>query len=155
MSNTYCVVLFFFVFLWINTTYNLKISKQAIANDLDNALKIKFLNGKSKCVLLNAMVSMFSVGICNVHDAIFIDKIYITRWLIVHNIKILGRPIVKHLNNGFTNDFSCGFFLYYILFCIYYLSEEWKIKLRHDIFTMTEFHQEIIFVIQIPFNNIF
>ena len=60
----------FFVFLWINTTYNLKSSKQAIANDLDNALKIKFLNGKSKCVLLNVMVSMFSVGICNVHDAI-------------------------------------------------------------------------------------
>ena len=47
------------------------------------------------------------------------------------------------------------FFLYYILFFIYYLSEEWKMKLRHDIFTMTEFHQEIIFVIQIPFNNIF
>ena len=133
MSNTYCVVLFFFVFLWINTTYNLKSSKQAIANDLDNALKIKFLNGKSKCVLLNAMVSMFSVGICNAHDAIFIDKIYITRWLIVHNIKILGRPIVKHLNNGFTNDFSCVFF--FILYTIFYLlfigRMENKIKTWH------------------------
>jgi len=71
VSNTYCVVFFFLcVFLWINTTYNLKSSKQAIANDLDNAVKIKFLNGKSKCVLLNAMISMFSVGICNVHNAI-------------------------------------------------------------------------------------
>ena len=85
MSNTYCVVFFCFIclrlvyggvqhkwcqFLWINVTDNLKSSKKAITNYLDNALKIKFLNGKSKCVLLNAMVSMFSEGICNVHDVI-------------------------------------------------------------------------------------